>query len=135
MEILSNGFFKNHHIEIDYYEEHNYHDWESVVDFYCDEYNFDLRDFNIEKHNRLEDEGYYANYYILYNYKTKDIEVLITIYEDFGTENELDTEYVIKINTEEEKKIFKDKLDTWAEKHNGSKTIDEYIKKEMEDME
>lgn len=157
MKLLSNGFFKNYFVDIDYNEEIQFteFDMEDEINVLCYNYNFninDLRDLvavdengkiikNILKDHFITDDEYETialNYYILYSRKKDEFVVSLCIY-DLDLENKELSDFLWKfqkeinivINTDEEKKYFREKLDNCCQ-YWSYEDIEDFYSKEYD---
>lgn len=155
-KVESNGFFKNHILDIDYAEDIEFNDFEKddSINVMVDNYDFsindlkDLKSIGKLKRNPLLDhyiteeeyEQLAVNYYIVYNRQSDLLKVVISIYDfDFAYDEivlflmTFDRQIDIIINTKEEHDLIIGKLDDYC-RHLGYKDLKDFFEKECDNV-
>lgn len=152
LKLLSNGFFKNHKLGIDYLEDFDFTD-DEVFNVVVDYYDFNINDLQnlvtikglnvLGKHFITDDEydNLAVNHYIEYNVASDELKVIISIY-DFDNINENVEKFIssfgrevqIIINTEEERSIIFDMLNKYFI-HCDYNGLEDFINKEIKNFE
>lgn len=155
-KVESNGFFKNHILDIDYAEDIEFNDFEKddSINVMVDNYDFsindlkDLKSIGKLKRNPLLDhyiteeeyEQLAVNYYIVYNRQSDLLKVVISIYDFDFADDEIvlflmtfDRQIDIIINTKEEHDLIIGKLDDYC-RHLGYKDLKDFFEKECDNV-
>ena len=95
LQLLSNGFFKKHKIDLDFNEEIMFDEFENndTINLVCNNYDFSINDLkklkskNFEKNilkrgiSKNEYNNIFLNYYVEYSREKDEFKIIINIYD------------------------------------------------------
>lgn len=154
LKLVSNGFFKNRILDIDYHEDIEFNESErnDSINVMVDNYDFDMNDLkdlqtvdiarNPFKDHFVTEEEYNSlavNYYINYDRQKDLLSVIISVYDfDFADDeivlflNKFERQIEIIISTKEEHDLIIKKFDDYCN-FLGYKDLKDFFKKECDE--